>query len=123
MVTARKDGINIKKIKMYRKIKNTTTRTGLLIEKLEIGEAIHEKVRRLINNKEPISDSAPRIYTEKKDGTLAAYDIRTDKWDILAEARKTEAMGNIEKSNNKLKIVKDPPAEGTLPKSGDSATT
>ena len=34
------------------------------------GESIEEKVAKLIENNEPITDGAPIIYTEKKDGVL-----------------------------------------------------
>ena len=50
------------------------------------GESIEEKVQKLIENNEPITDGAPIIYTEKKDGVLPQYDIRTDKWDIAQSA-------------------------------------
>ena len=46
------------------------------------GEFIEEKVSRVVENKEPIEDGAPIIYTERKDGVIPAYNIRTDKWDI-----------------------------------------
>ena len=46
------------------------------------GESIEKKVSKLIENKEPITDGAPIIFTEKKDRVLPQYDIRTDKWDI-----------------------------------------
>lgn len=55
------------------------------IELLE-GETIEEKCRRLIETKEPITDGAPILYTERKDGVLPAYDIRTDRWEIAQEA-------------------------------------
>ena len=42
------------------------------------GESIEEKVQKLIENNEPITDGAPIIYTEKKDDVLPQYDIRTD---------------------------------------------
>ena len=50
------------------------------------GESIEEKVAKLIENNEPITDGAPIIFTEKKDGVLPQYDIRTDKWDIAQSA-------------------------------------
>ena len=37
------------------------------------GESIEEKVQKLIENNEPITDGAPIIYTEKKDGVLPQY--------------------------------------------------
>lgn len=50
------------------------------------GERLEMKIDRMTQNNEPIGDSAPLIYTPRKDGVIAAYDIRTDKWDIALEA-------------------------------------
>ena len=52
------------------------------------GEFIEEKVARVVENKEPIEDGAPIIYTERKDGVIPAYNIRTDKWDIAQVTNK-----------------------------------
>lgn len=69
---------------MYRKIKATkTTIKGMTpIE----GEPIEEKMRRILNNKEPISDGAPIIYTERKNGVRPEHDIRTDRFEIAVDA-------------------------------------
>lgn len=61
------------------------------------GELIEDKVRRLTENKEPIKDSAPLVYTRKADGVLPQYNIRTDKWDLV--------QGKMEAAN-KQKILK-----------------
>ena len=50
------------------------------------GERLELKIDRMTQNNEPIGDSAPLIYTPRKDGVIAAYDIRTDKWDIALNA-------------------------------------
>ena len=50
------------------------------------GETIEKKIERIVHNKEPITDGAPEIFTERKDGVIAAYNIRTDRWEIAAEA-------------------------------------
>ena len=50
------------------------------------GETIEDKCKRLVESKEPIKDGAPILYTERKDGVLPAYDIRTDRWAIAQEA-------------------------------------
>ena len=50
------------------------------------GERIEDKMRRVIDNKEPITDGAPIIYTERKLGVLPAYNIRTDRWEIAQAA-------------------------------------
>lgn len=61
------------------------------------GETIETKVSRIINEKAPIEDGAPIIFTERADGVLPAYDIRTDRWDIAIDA-----MDKV----NKMKIAK-----------------
>ncbi len=55
------------------------------IEKLE-GETIEQKMERVLDNKEPITDGAPEIYTERKQGVMSAYNIRTDRWEIACDA-------------------------------------
>ena len=59
-----------------------------------IGETIEDKVERIITDKEPIKDGIGEvIYTERKDGVLPGYNIRTDRFDIAIEA-----MDKISKS-------------------------
>lgn len=58
------------------------------------GERIEEKMERIVNNNEPISDGAPLIYTERKDGVMPEYDIRADKWDIAIDAMDKVAESN-----------------------------
>lgn len=62
------------------------------------GESIEMKVAKLIENNEPITDGAPIIYTEKKDGVLPQYDIRTDKWEIAQSAMDLANASKIAKS-------------------------
>ena len=57
------------------------------------GESIERKVKRLIENKEPIKDGSPLIYTEHKDGVRAEFNIRTDRFELA-----TEAMDRVHKS-------------------------
>ena len=59
---------------------------GKLGTALVEGERLELKIDRMTQNNEPIGDSAPLIYTPRKDGVIAAYDIRTDKWDIALNA-------------------------------------
>lgn len=62
------------------------------------GETIEEKVRRVVENKEPISDGAPIVFTEKKDGVLPQFNIRTDKWEIALDAMDKVQASRIAKS-------------------------
>lgn len=50
------------------------------------GETLEQKIERITTNNEPIEDGAPIIYTERKDGVLPQYDIRTDRFEIAVEA-------------------------------------
>ena len=63
------------------------------------GETIEHKVQRIVLNKEPIEDGAEIIYTEKKDGVLPQYNIRTDKWEIAQNAMDLAQQQRIAKSN------------------------
>ena len=61
------------------------------------GERIELKIDRMTQNNEPIGDSAPLIYTPRKNGVIAAYDIRTDKWDIALDA-----MNKVNQTRGKI---------------------
>ena len=63
------------------------------------GETIERKVARITLTKEPITDTAPIIYTEKKDGVLPAYNIRTDRFDLAIDAMDKIEMERIAKKN------------------------
>lgn len=52
----------------------------------EEGENILTKVRRILDENEPLTDGAPLIYTPKADGVKPEFDIRTDKWQIAINA-------------------------------------
>ena len=78
------------------------------VEKLE-GEPIEWKIERIVSNKEPISDGAPSIFTERKEGVVAAYNIRTDRFEVAAEAMdkvagsiqaKRDGKGQVKKASN-----------------------
>lgn len=51
-----------------------------------LGESLEDKVRRVIDNQEPIEQISPIIYTERKDGVLPQYDIRTDRFEVAQTA-------------------------------------
>ena len=62
------------------------------------GESIESKVRRITENNEPITDGAPIIYTNREDGVLPAYNIRTDRWDVAQAAMDAVNQANLAKS-------------------------
>lgn len=68
------------------------------------GESIEDKVRRITENNEPITDGAPIIYTNRDDGVLPAYNIRTDRWDVAQAAMDAVNQANLAKSKNYGKV-------------------
>lgn len=69
-------------------------KSSLSINESIQGEPIEHKLDRIVTNGEGVEEGAPAIYTERKDGVLPAYDIRTDKWDVALDA-----MGAIHDQN------------------------
>ncbi|AXH75107.1 MAG: hypothetical protein [Microviridae sp.] len=65
------------------------------------GERIEEKINRIVNNNEPISDGAPLIFTERKEGVQPEYDIRTDRFEVAVEA-----MDKVTKSHKAKREAK-----------------
>ena len=76
-----------------------------------------------MNNKEPLKDGAPMIYTERKAGVLPEHDIRTDRMEIAIDAMdKVEKSYKARRENRgevKKKDVKDEPLHGKSEDSND----
>lgn len=49
------------------------------------GETIEMRMRRILNNKEPITDGAPIVYMERKEGINPGYNVRTDRFEIALD--------------------------------------
>lgn len=80
-------------------------------------EPLMFKMRKVMESKEPIEAVSPMIYTNKKDGVLPGYDIRTDRFEIAREAmgkvRRAEAE-SIAKRQETPKIA-EPETPGAGP--------
>lgn len=61
------------------------SKTNFDINESVEGQSIEEKMRETSINGQPVDNAAPLIYTDKKDGVLPQYDIRTDRWDIALQ--------------------------------------
>ena len=72
-------------------------------ETIREGRTIEEIVRRAVNNVEPITATTPIIHTSRADGVAPQYDIRTDRWDIAAEAMEKVAASKMAKRDEWLK--------------------
>lgn len=80
--------------------KNKKYTTSIERNPYEIGESIENKIRRAVNNNEPIKDTAPIIYTEQKDGVLPQFDIRTDRFELALDA--TNKYDKSERAKDKV---------------------
>lgn len=84
-----------------------------------IGETIEQKVRRLVNNKEPIKDRAAQIYTERKDGVPPETDIRTDRFEYAVDARDKIVRDHIARRDNAGKRDIGAEAKENMAKEGE----
>lgn len=85
--------------------KNVRKNSDLIVNASVEGETIEMKVERITVNREPITDGAPMIYTERKDGVLAGYDIRTDRFEVAIEAMDKVSKSNQAKREERGKVV------------------
>lgn len=84
------------------------------------GERLETKIERIVTNKEPIKDGAPIIYTEREEGVISAYNIKTDRWEIAAEAMDTVSKSETAKRMQRIEERKKPlePIGGAEPTGG-----
>lgn len=74
------------------------------------GETIEMKVRRITQNKEPITDVAQPIYMERG-VKMASCDIRTDRWEVAREAKDKVAAAVSEKYQKRAEAKAEPKTE------------
>ncbi|AXH76376.1 MAG: hypothetical protein [Microviridae sp.] len=89
---------------MYKKIKWTSSKLKGIVSYQ--GESIEKKVERILVNKEPIKDGAPLIFTERKDGVLPSYNIRTDRFEVAVDAMDKVTKSKIAKRDAKVVDMK-----------------
>jgi hypothetical protein len=90
-----------------------STPTSIKFNETYEGETIEQKIERVTNNQEPIKDGAPLIYTDRKDGVQAGYNIRTDRFEVAIEAMDKVTATKIaqRESRAQMKVVKDSETE------------
>lgn len=89
-----------------KKVANSTTiETPRQLE----GERLELKVSRKLANKETIEGESPLIYTEKKDGVMAGYNIRTDRFEVALDGLNAIEKSRTAKRETRpdLKVVKN----------------
>lgn len=86
---------------MYKK--NKINRSKMVVNEGYHGETIETKIRRLMTVGEPLEAEVEPIYMERNEGVKAAYDIRTDRFEIAAEAMDKKYQADIAKREQKYK--------------------
>lgn len=99
------------------------TQTSIQINKSIEGESIEKKVRRILNNKEPIKDGAPIIYTERKDGVHPETDPRTDRFELAIEARELRLQNHLALREARQKALEGQKSGETAPTAADNANS
>lgn len=77
--------------------------TQIVVNDSTVGEPIEAKMRRMFNNKEPISEGSPLRFSERQEGVIAEADIRTDKWETNIEA--TDKLSGTHRDKRQARIV------------------
>ena len=77
-----------------------------------------EKEKEKEKETKPIDNSRGLVYTERKDGVLPAYDIRTDRFELAVEATDKIAKSYLAKREERLQerkvdLKKDTGSEST----------
>lgn len=70
---------------MYRQTYKQPRTSMVAVGNTTEGEYIEEKMRRIMQNKEPIKDGAKLLYADRAEGVKPESDIRTDIWEIATE--------------------------------------
>lgn len=86
---------------MYNRTK--ATKTTLKVNESSEGETIEKKVRRITEQKEPIVDGAPPIFTERSEGIPPDTNIRTDRWELAVDAMDVVAQQKVAKRKKPAK--------------------
>lgn len=80
----------------YKKVRYETSRLWANNPCYE-GETLEKVLEKAENEKEPIKAIGSPIYTKRTDGVIAAYNIRTDRFEIAMEA-----MSSVSKATDAL---------------------
>lgn len=94
---------------------------SLTVNKSFPGQSIEQRVEKILHSREPITDGAPRIYTERKDGVLPQYDIRTDRWEIAVEAMDAITGSHKAKREERIKSMGEKAQDG-MRKEGETTS-
>lgn len=85
--------------------KHITVNRGIRKNNSTEGETIETKMRRLVENQEKAEGQVPLIYTERKEGVLPSYNIKSDRFDAAIEASDKIAKSITAKREERAKMT------------------
>lgn len=77
--------------------------SSLMVNNSYEGESIEDKLERIVQQKEPINDGAPLVFTERKNGVLPEYNIRTDRFEVALDAMNAVQKSTVAKREAAIK--------------------
>lgn len=103
---------------MYKR--NVMQKTTIERNEKMVGESIEKAVFRMVHNKETMPAGTGNIYTERKHGVLAGYNIRTDRFEIaqMAMEKVTKSAVGRREASIKQREEKDNEVSGAEPIQG-----
>lgn len=101
---------------MYKPIR--PIETTIVINDSTIGQTIESFVERLMNNSEELNETLERNYTERKDGVIPEFNIRTDRFELAVEATDKITASKIATGLSTAEIETEPETEETEPETG-----
>lgn len=103
--------------------KHIKINTTIIVDKQSEGETIEQKIERIVNNNDAITDGAPIVYMERKDGVQAQFDIRTDRFDTALDAMDVVAKTKLAQRDQRQKEKSDKTEtiQGTKPDQNPAA--
>lgn len=85
------------------------------------GESIEEKVRRILDDKEPIKDSGQQLYSNSRnEGVMAETNIRTDRFDVAVEAMDIAQKAKNAQRDAKAQKIGEKAKEGMAKEAGEN---
>jgi hypothetical protein len=86
-------------------IRNTE---GIQCNESTVGEPIENKIKRALENGEPIEDGSELIFTERQEGVQHEYNIRSDKWEMAIDAIGDKTKSQLARRKELLDKKKPP---------------
>ena len=86
-----------------RKINLSIENTNICVNESYEAERLEFKIQKMVDAKEPIGSEVTPMYTERRDGVLPQYDVRTDRFEIALEAMDKVSKSEIAKREERHK--------------------